>query len=218
MIKTTYHRNLPHFQPIGEKFFITFRLYDAFFDKMIKEIIEKKNAKIQTLIKLKPQGYSNEIKFLRKQTLILIDKLLDNSRDCICHLSNDEIATVVEKKLHQYNNHLYRLIAYTIMPNHVHLVIDTSIQIENIDEEMFETNYIQLYDILQYIKGGSAFEANKILMRKGQFWQRESVDHIVKDDVELNNIIHYILQNPVKANLIEDWKLWKHSYVDETYL
>lgn len=150
--------------------------------------------------------------------MILIDKLLDNSRDCICHLSNDEIATVVEKKLHQYNNHLYRLIAYTIMPNHVHLVIDTSIQIENIDEEMFETNYIQLYDILQYIKGGSAFEANKILMRKGQFWQRESVDHIVKDDVELNNIIHYILQNPVKANLIEDWKLWKHSYVDETYL
>ncbi|MEO8146497.1 MAG: transposase [Bacteroidia bacterium] len=218
MIKTQYHRNLPHFQPIGEKFFITFRLYDSFFDKMIEKIIEKKNEKIQLLINSKNENLKEQIRTEQKHALILIDKLLDETHEAAIHLSNDKVAEVVKKKLHEYDNEFYNLIAYCIMPNHVHLVIDTAIQLNEIEEDLLNESYIQLDKIMKYIKGGSAFEANQILFRTGKFWQRESYDHVIRDDRELRNIINYILQNPVKARLVKEWQEWKYSYVNEKYL
>jgi len=218
MAKTEYQRNLPHFQPLGEKFFITFRLYDSFFNKLILQIIEKKNEKIKSLLKTKPANYQALIKLEKKQVLVSMDKLLDDKYKSTDYLLNEKVAEIVRNKLHEYDEKLYRLIAYTIMPNHVHLAIDTSIQLQNVAEDYFADNYIQIDKIMKYIKGGSAFEANKILNRKGQFWHHESYDHVIANDKELINIINYILQNPVKARLVEDWKNWKFSYVNEAYL
>lgn len=73
-------------------------------------------------------------------------------------------------------------------------------------------------DIMKLIKGSTAFQANKILKRKGQFWQHESYDHWVRDDKERENIIRYILLNPVKAGFIQNWQDWKWSYCKENYL
>jgi hypothetical protein len=67
--------------------------------------------------------------------------------------------------------------------------------------------------ILFSIKRYTAREANKILGRKGAFWQHESYDHVVRDGNELSRIIRYVKENPVKAGLVNDWKDWKWSYV-----
>ena len=40
-----------------------------------------------------------------------------------------------------------------------------------------------------------------VLGRRGPFWQSESYDHWVRDDKELEGIIAYINENPVKAGL-----------------
>ena len=57
--------------------------------------------------------------------------------------------------------------------------------------------------LLQSPKGSTAREANRVLGRTGErFWQAESYDHWVRDDHELERIVAYIENNPVKAGLV----------------
>ena len=67
-------------------------------------------------------------------------------------------------------------------------------------------------DILRLIKGSTAREANKILNCTGSFWQHESYDRVVRDEKELNRIIWYTINNPVKAGLVKNAEDWKWSY------
>ena len=46
--------------------------------------------------------------------------------------------------------------------------------------------------------------------------QHESYDHVVRDGEELDRIIAYVLNNPVKAGLVKNWRQWKWSYVRES--
>lgn len=65
---------------------------------------------------------------------------------------------------------------------------------------------------MQSLKGYTAHEANRTLNRKGQFWEAESYDHIVRDEAEFARIINYVVNNPVKAGLVNDWREWKWSW------
>ena len=67
-------------------------------------------------------------------------------------------------------------------------------------------------DILRLIKGATARKANKILNRTGSFWQHESYDRVVRNEKELNRIIWYTINNPVKAGLVKNAEDWKWSY------
>jgi REP element-mobilizing transposase RayT len=69
-----------------------------------------------------------------------------------------------------------------------------------------------LYKIMQSLKWYTAKECNKILNRTGQFWQHESYDHVVRNEEELNRIVEYVLNNPVKAGLVETHEDWKWNY------
>ena len=66
-------------------------------------------------------------------------------------------------------------------------------------------------DSLQY----TAQEANKMLNRSGAFWAVESYDHEVKDEKEYKSIVRYVLNNPVKSGLVEDWRDWPWSWKRE---
>src|SRR5207237_163900 len=88
----------------------------------------------------------------------------------------------------------YRLWAWVIMSNHVHILL---------------TPLIELQKVTRALKSYSARKANLILGRTGEpFWQDESYDHWIRDSDEMNGIIRYIEWNPVKVSLaerIEDW-------------
>ncbi len=68
---------------------------------------------------------------------------------------------------------------------------------------------------MKSLKGYSAWEANGAIGRRGAFWQRESYDHVVRDNAEFDRIVKYVLNNPVKAGLIKEWQEWKWSYQRE---
>ena len=112
------------------------------------------------------------------------------------------------------------------MPNHVHIVFkllddcveETLVSKDNRMGKRTEDrstaayyNY-ELAKILREIKGSTARDSNKVLKQTGAFWQHESYDHVVRDDKELENIIRYVLNNPLKAGLIDKWEKWKWSY------
>jgi REP element-mobilizing transposase RayT len=75
-----------------------------------------------------------------------------------------------------------------VMPNHVHLLLTPLPGHE-------------LEDILQSRKRHSARELNLLLNRSGDFWQKHSYDHIVRDDAEWKALQKYIAENPAKAAL-----------------
>ena len=59
--------------------------------------------------------------------------------------------------------------------------------------------------ILHSWKSFSANACNKVLRRKGAFWQAEDDDHWVRDDEDFAHSIAYALNNPEAAGL----KTWK---------
>jgi putative transposase len=54
---------------------------------------------------------------------------------------------------------------------------------------------------MQAIKGASAHSVNKLLGRRGQLWQEEYFDHVVRTYENLRQKIEYIRQNPVRRKL-----------------
>ncbi|MCX5874649.1 MAG: transposase [Deltaproteobacteria bacterium] len=98
-------------------------------------------------------------------------------------------ASILEEVIWSFNSDLYRLEAYVIMPDHVHLLL-TPFQ-----------DYT-LGSILRRIKGGAALGINRYLGRKGQFWQGDSFDHLIRNNEDWLDKFNYIHENPVNCGLV----------------
>jgi putative transposase len=89
---------------------------------------------------------------------------------------------------------MFPLHAYSIMANHVHILIEPKIPVSR---------------ITKIVKGSTAHEANRVLdLEGGRFWQDESFDHWVRNTEQWQRIRAYIELNPVKAGLVakpQDW-------------
>ena len=113
-----------------------------------------------------PNGNKGELIKLRKMHFGSYEHQLDKKPYGACVLKRKAIAELIMAKLHQYDSLYYHLIAYCIMPNHVHFLADFSKQLEGQDLLLNdeELNYTQLHKVMQYIKGGSAREINLQLL------------------------------------------------------
>ena len=215
-VKTEYQNRLPHIAPIGATFFVTFRLGDSLPKSTIDELRKELKTKVAILERNKGKGYKNEIRKEKERFFKKYDHQLDIRSFGSCYLKQAEIAKIICDKLHELDGDKYELIAYCIMPNHVHVLFDTAIQV--VDEEGFflkniPENYFQLNQIMKLIKGSTAFAANRVLNRKGKFWQKDSFDRYIRDEEELWRTIYYIIENPVKAKLVEHWKEFSYTYL-----
>ena len=111
------------------------------------------------------------------------DEILDKATSGPCWLKDEQIVEVVADAIRLHDKKEYDLLAYCIMPNHVHLVFTvrhdyiSSMRAEaHTTGTMSATSHYIVTDILRLIKGATAREANKILNRTGAFWQHESYD------------------------------------------
>ena len=217
MIKTEYHRSLPHLQYVGAVFFVTFNLRGAIPTEVVARLAEEKQLALAGI--KKTGGDVDQLYNEHKRHFARIDYILDTNQYGSDWLKQPSIATVIKNKLHEYDAAHYELLAYCVMSNHVHIVVDSAVQLDALspNDTITSANYTQLHTALKYIKGGSARLANQLLGRTGAFWQPESYDHYVRNAPELGRIIDYTLQNPVKAGLVESWQDWPHSYLSERF-
>jgi len=207
--KSFYKRRLPHIQPLDAVFFITYRLNFEYSNDVINHF----NMKHDEFVKL----VSQTLKEKRKQKSDELYKILFDIEDSFLSkikshkwLMNDKIAEIIKESLFFRNETEYELICFCIMPNHVHILIKPLVEKENIP--------YSLSSIIHDHKRFTAKECNKLLNRLGAFWYPDFYDHYIRDEDEFHNVINYILQNPVKAGLVEDWKDWKYSWVDENVI
>jgi REP element-mobilizing transposase RayT len=158
---------LPHFDSPETLQFVTFRLFDS----LPAEAIEKMR--------------------------LMTSPVADADRDAFldagagnCWLKLSEIAAVVQDALLHFDGERYRLLAWTVMPNHVHVLIEPL------------GNYA-VGEVVSSWKRFSARMANRALGRSGSFWQDDYWDTYIRNERHLASTIAYIENNPVKAGLVK---------------
>jgi putative transposase len=112
-------------------------------------------------------------------------------------LRRSDVAEIVESSLLFRHGLQYDLRAWVIMPNHVHL--------------LFQVQDVPMSQLMDAWKGYSAKAANKILRRKGQFWQEGYWDTYMRDNQHELKTRRYIENNPRKAKLLVFPKEWPRS-------
>lgn len=165
---------LPHYDQPGVMQMLTFRLADAM-----------------------PAALRHEWEHLlsiadEREQRTRLEEYLDQGRgDCVLR---GDCAAAVEEVLLRFNNVRYRLAAWVVMPNHVHVLV--------------ELGDLPLGKLLQAWKGASANAVNGLLGCGGKLWQTDYWDRYMRDEAHFRKARRYIEANPVKAGLArvpEDW-------------
>ncbi len=190
---------LPHWRIPGSTYAVTFRLKDSIPASALDDYHQRKKFLANRLQELSTQAGSRStleaLISIRSEIAGFQESYLDaalNESHGECLLRKPEIAGLVEQSIKHFDGERYTLFAWSIMPNHVHIVLRPA---EGEDLEK----------IVQSWKSFSAKEANKILGRQGTFWQEEYYDHIVRDAEDFKHQVRYVLGNPAKGNASAEW-------------
>jgi putative DNA methylase len=166
---------LPHFDAPEVTQFVTFQLHDSF--------PVTRRAEFEAILKEPDDSVKR-----RK-----LEAWLDRGHG-ECWLQRRDAAELVEKILLEADGRDYRMLAWVVMPNHVHLVVDVW--------------NVPLLKLINGWKGKSSRQANQLLNRSGKFWQEDYYDTLIRDEAHLKRAIRYTEQNPVKAFLAKAARDW----------
>jgi len=160
--------------------------------------------------------WKSKIEKLDRECFIKCEEIMHHHLIGPTWLLNEGIAENVAGQLHRLDGDLYRLDAFSIMSNHVHTVFKPLIDACLLDEILEALNrgderIPSLAKIMQAVKGRSARECNLILGRRGQFWEHESFDHVIRAG-RFDKTVRYVLENPVKADLVTSWQEYRWNY------
>ena len=213
--KEIYRRNLPHWQPQDSTFFITFRLAHSLPQAILHELRAEQERELQSICarscgeQQRMELYNSAKKFFGKY-----DAWLDQcNEESPRWLAQENIAHLVMREIHRLDAMRYHLFAFCIIPNHVHLLIDsTGFSQVSPTNAAGTTRPYPLTDSLRLLKGRTARYCNQAMGRAGDFWYHESYDHVVRDELEYERIFCYILDNPVKAQLVSTLENWPFTY------
>jgi REP-associated tyrosine transposase len=188
--------NLPHwFQP-GVTYFVTFRTEDSLpkeaadrwyhdrDDWLQRRGIDPRSLQWKAHFQQLPATDQRDFhKRFSEEYLSLLDKGHGK-----CVLRRREFAVIVADSLSHFDGERYYLGDFVVMPNHVHLLVGL---VGDTDIEQ------QCYSWKKF----SAARLNRVLGRKGRFWQEESFDHLVRTPDHFERFRHYIQMNGPNAGL-----------------
>jgi REP element-mobilizing transposase RayT len=164
---------LPHFDSPETVQFVTFRLVDSLPHAAIDAFRAEDDA------------------------MLRLDKELDAGLGA-CWLKDPDIAAMVQAALLHFDGERYRLLAWCVMPNHVHAVI-----------EVLEQHTLSA--IVKSWKSFTSRQANARLGRSGPFWEADYFDRYMRNEGQLERTIEYVESNPVKAGLVDVPDAWPWS-------
>lgn len=203
--RARYRRRLPHIQPPGAEFFVTFRLAGSLPYELLEDLRQRARRERLEIAKIEEDDERKlKLDEQRRREFGQWDDALDQMLGGPQWLGEQAVADIVVESLQHFAGVRYELDAFCIMPNHVHLLV------RPLEEKNGE--FYSLAGIVHSIKSYTANAANRILERRGRFWQREFYDRIVCDEREWERIVQYVLNNPVKAGLVREQEDWRWSF------
>jgi len=179
---------LPHFESSEVTQHVTFHLADS----LPQTVLLRLESELKTL----PAGKRDAEH--RKR----VDAWIDAGHGS-CILRKPAIAAMVQGSLLTFDSQRYRLLAWVVMPNHVHVLFQP----------------INGWTVAKIVAAWKKFTARKICdnRRNGgdgpsaPVWHRENWDRYIRDQAHLAQVIAYIHLNPVKAGLVVTPESWPWS-------
>jgi REP element-mobilizing transposase RayT len=223
--KAGYRRDLPHIQPLGATLFVTYRLAGSIPKHVARFYQARRGWLKEELRRLKREASSesspeiaNHLERLQefeRKWFQKFEEILHLQEIGPDWLKEEAFAGMIADSLHYCDRRVYELEAYCIMSNHVHAVFTPYVPENWVAADVWmnePSDDSVLSTIMQSLKGYTARKCNQALGRKGQFWEHESYDHYVRNAGEFDRIVNYVLNNPVKAGLVDRWQNWRWSY------
>jgi len=115
-----------------------------------------------------------------------------------CVLKKPEIAQIVQNAILYFEQQRYLLLAWCVMPNHVHVALQTSLG-------------YSLKSVLHTWKSYTSNQINAALSRIGELWERESFNHLIRTEDHVARFVCYTEDNPVAAHLCPTPRDWPFS-------
>jgi len=120
---------------------------------------------------------------------------------------NIEIVECLRKQREKLGS---RVFVYCLMPEHLHFLCSVGVYPRKIFDRL-----PSIIDFVNQFKGKSTSIAWQYGI-KGSLWQKRWYDHILRKGEDLRKIGEYILNNPVRRGLVEDWHKYPYcGYLDE---
>ncbi len=126
-----------------------------------------------------------------------LDRRLDAGYGA-CVLRRDAAAAIVQDALLFGDGERYRLLAWVVMPNHVHALCEVM-------------PGVSLSTVVHAWKSYTAQQLNRLLGATGRLWQPDYFDRYMRDDNHFEATLRYIEDNPVKAGLVDAAEAWRWS-------
>jgi len=115
-----------------------------------------------------------------------------------CLLACADCAMIVQSELLRSDGDQYRLLAWCVMPNHVHVVLEQD---------------SDLAGIVRRWKSWTAREVNRATGQSGRLWRREYYDRFARTHEHLQTMVNYVEANPAAAGLVNSIEAWRWSSV-----
>jgi putative transposase len=168
----------------------TNQIYHVFTKSIFKFIIFRNKEEFERMIDL--------IWFYKKEKPPIRYSAFLQLKDKEVFLSNNSVQ----------ENNLVQIIAYCIMPTHIHLILK---QLKDGGISLFLGNVLNSYS--RYF--------NSKTKRKGPLWESRFKSVSVDTDEQLLHLTRYVHLNPVTAYLVKKPEEWKYSsyteYTDKNY-
>jgi REP element-mobilizing transposase RayT len=167
---------LLHWEQAGAAYFVTFRLGDSLPRELALQWLKERE---KALADQRNDGDAH--RRVQKAFAKKMNALLDNGYGR-CWLKRADAAGIVVNALRHFDEERYRLWAYSVMPNHVHVVLAP------LDEHA-------LSPIMHSWKSFTAKAINRLVKRTGPLWQPEYFDHAIRSHQQFERCIAYTLGN-----------------------
>jgi len=200
-------RHLPHLFTNHNPIFITYRLKFTLPQALIAALNTRKTEWNRELQKLKDEERTEATKSRDGLFFSWFDELLAKAADIPQVLHRADITEIISSAFAYFDNVQYQVLAYCVMPNHIHILI---LPLKQESGDIYAPSHI-----IYSWKRWTANQINRVLGRQGNLWQQESYDHLVRDEEELMHTVEYIKENPVKAGLVNSWEHWRGTWVRE---
>jgi REP element-mobilizing transposase RayT len=132
---------------------------------------------------------------IHKQLFGVYDRYLDTAAK-IDWLARPEVAGVIRENLYNHHGKQYHLLAYCVMPNHVHGIIE--VLHEPAERAQATDDMPTLSLVVRSFKAEVSRRAHSELSFAGEIWQQNFFDRVIRDAKDAANAERYISENPIR--------------------
>ena len=170
---------------------MTFNLIDGVRPAILARARKRREQTAAAVVSFSEAERRTALSEIDRAYRVEIENELDEARGR-CLFFEPSCASTIVESLNRNDGIEYELGAWTVMPNHVHVLfrlLDRS----------------TLAQVIQACKSVSSHRINQLTGSRGSIWQADYFDTTMRDTRHLARSVRYVVGNPGKAGL-KDWQ------------